>query len=602
MFDDLVINFIYKKNDEVKEASFWDNYKCDDFEADVQLESDTGMKRLKLILTPFEEIETIDIRISCSYKFDKSCRLLVNGYQSWSCTREYFIDDKMKGFPVFAAPLKKTHKLDKYGDYTFYKYPRKRGFFHGYTYSYIRKGDNYSLIGSLSEKSGFTIIELNAKEDTISISKECEDFHISTPYKAFDLVWAEGTESFVFDTWFDAMDITKTACAPMNGWTSWYNYYQKINEAVILENLDNIRKADHKPGIFQIDDGFQTAVGDWLSIDADKFPNGMKHMADSIKAAGMKAGLWLAPFVCEKRSHIFSEKKDWLLKDKNGKPVAAGRNWSGFYALDICNDEVREYIRQVFSVVLNEWGYDLVKLDFLYAVCLIPRRDKTRGTIMAEAMQFLRECAGDKLILGCGVPLGSSFGLVDYCRTGCDVGLDWDDNAFMRLLIRERISTRNAIGDTIARRQLNGRAFLNDPDVFLLRNNNLKLNSAQKHTLFTVNYLFGSLIFTSDNTGGYDAAKWELFNMTGDTVSRTIFRVEHYKNSLIEVFYEEDGEKRLALINPGKNKIQYVAGPALGAEVTHDINDTAVKRPGLAGPRNGILEIAAYETRLFKLA
>ena len=602
MFDDLVFIFTYRKNNEVKEASFWETYKCEDFEAEMQLESDTGMKRLKLVLTPFEEIEIIDIRIGCSYKFDKSCKLLVNGYQSWSSTREYFTDDKMKGFPTFAAPLKKTHKLDKYGDYTFYKYPRKKGRFHGYTYSYIRNGDNYSLIGSLSEKSGFTVIELNAREDTISIAKECEGLHISTPYEAFDLVWAEGTESFVFDTWFGAMDLAKPACAPMNGWTSWYNYYQKINEAIILENLENIQKADHKPGIFQIDDGFQTAVGDWLSIDADKFPNGMKHLADSIKATGMKAGLWLAPFVCEKRSRIFRENKDWLLKDKKGKPVAAGSNWSGFYALDFYNDEVREYIRHVFSVVLKEWGYDLVKLDFLYTVCLLPRRDKTRGTIMAEAMQFFRECAGDKLILGCGVPLGSSFGLADYCRIGCDIGLDWDDNAFMRLLIRERISTRNAISDTITRRQLNGRAFLNDPDVFLLRNNNLKLTSVQKHTLFTVNYLFGSLLFTSDNTGEYDAAKWELFNMTGREVTRTITRVEYYRNGLIEVFYEEDGEKRLALINPGKGKIQYIAGPALGAEVTYGRNDTAGKQLQSASPRNGTLELAACETRLFKLA
>ena len=284
----------------------------------MQLDSDTGTKRLKPALSSFEEIEIIDFRIGCSYKFDKSCKLLVNGYQSWSNTREYFTDDKMKGFPTFAAPLKKTHKLDKYGDYTFYKYPRKKGRFHGYTYSYIRKGDNYSLIGSSSEKSGFTVIELNAKENTISIAKECEGLHISTPYKAFDLVWAEGTESFVFDTWF-VYGLAKPACVPVNGWTSWYNYYQKINEDIIQENLENIQRADHKSGIFQIDDGFQTAVGDWLSIDADKFPNGMKHMADSIKATGMKAGLWLAPFVCEKRSHIFRENKDWLLKDKKGK-------------------------------------------------------------------------------------------------------------------------------------------------------------------------------------------------------------------------------------------------------------------------------------------
>ena len=57
---------------------------------------------------------------------------------------------------------------------------------------------------------------------------------------------------------------------------------------------------------------------------------------------------------------------------------------------------------------------------------------------MADAMDFLRECAGDAMILGCGVPLASAFGKVEYCRIGCDVSLDWNDKPHMRLMHRER--------------------------------------------------------------------------------------------------------------------------------------------------------------------
>ncbi len=630
MFDDLVILFTYSKKGETKEVSFWGNHTDSDFKADVQLEAESGLKRLKLTLTPFEELQTKDIRICCSYPFDPDARVLINGYQSWSSTREYFTNELMKDLSFFAAPLKKTHKLDKYGDYTFYKYPKKKGHFHGYTYGYIRKGQHFSLIGSLTEKSGFTILEYNTVENRISIVKECEGLSISTPYDVFDLIWTEGSEALVFDTYFSAMQLPVSNCKPTNGWTSWYNYYQKISESIIIENLENIRKADHKPGFFQIDDGFQTAVGDWLHIDLDKFPNGMKHIAGIIKSEGMKAGLWLAPFICEKRSVIYREKKDWLLKDGKGLPMTAGSNWSGFYALDFYNGEVREYLRHVFSVVLDEWGYDLVKLDFLYAVCLIPRSNKTRGTIMTEAMQFLRECTEDRLIIGCGVPLGPSFGLVDYCRTGCDIGLDWDDHAFMRLLIRERVSTLNAVNDTIARRQLNGRAFLNDPDVFLMRDSNLKLSEMQKRTLFTVNYLFGSLLFTSDNTVEYNDVKWELFNMTGCTVHRAVSKVEHYRNGLFEIFYEEEGESLLALINLGRKSLKYLGGPALGREIfygststpygsnktdTIDVADaqgntdvqahsSAAATGGSTGSpalRSGIVELKACQTRLFSL-
>ena len=97
--------------------------------------------------------------------------------------------------------------------------------------------------------------------------------------------------------------------------------------------------------------------------------------------------------------------------------------------------------------MLDVWGFDLVKLDFLYAVCMLPTEYKTRGQIMCEAMDFLREVIGDKLILGCGVPLGPAFGKVDYCRIGPDVGLNWDGAPKEKLLHRERVvgeTERNA--------------------------------------------------------------------------------------------------------------------------------------------------------------
>jgi alpha-galactosidase len=153
----------------------------------------------------------------------------------------------------------------------------------------------------------------------------------------------------------------------------------------------------------------------------------------------------------------------------------------------------------------------MVKLDFLYAACLLPTKTKTRGQLMSEAMDFLRECVGTKLILGCGVPLASAFGKVDYCRIGCDVGLDWNDKFFMRWLHRERISTYHSINNAIGRSHLNKRAFINDPDVFILRDESVVLSQVQKKTLATVNKLFGSLLFTSDDLFEYNSTQMALF-------------------------------------------------------------------------------------------
>ncbi|MBU3189645.1 alpha-galactosidase [Clostridium bowmanii] len=259
----------------------------------------------------------------------------------------------------------------------------------------------------------------------------------------------------------------------------------------------------------------------------------------------------------DRNSKIFKEKKHWILKDSHGELALSGSNWSRFYALDIYNPEVREYIKSVFSVVLDEWGYDMVKLDFLYAVCLVPSKTKTRGQIMTEAMEFLRECVGDKLILGCGVPLGPSFGLVDYCRIGCDVGLDWNDKVFMRMLHRERISTLYALGNAIGTRQLNGRAFLNDPDVFLLREDNIMLSETQRQTLFTVNHIFGSLLFTSDNIKKYDSKKHLMFDNIMNLKEKKIQSVESFRNGLVEVMYSQDESRYLAIINFKNKNISY---------------------------------------------
>ena len=163
-------------------------------------------------------------------------------------------------------------------------------------------------------------------------------------------------------------------------------------------------------------------MGDWLETDAQKFPHGLKGMVEEIHAAGFQAGLWLAPFVCEKDSALFRQHPDWLLK-VDGAPWCCGCNWSSFYALDLDNPAVLDYLRRVFDRVLNDWGFDLVKLDFLYGAAPFGNARESRAARMYRAMELLRTWCGQKQILGCGVPVMPAFGLVDYCRVSCDVGL-----------------------------------------------------------------------------------------------------------------------------------------------------------------------------------
>ena len=65
--------------------------------------------------------------------------------------------------------------------------------------------------------------------------------------------------------------------------------------------------------------------------------------------------------------------------------------------------------------------------------------------------------------------------------------------------------------NSIFRRQLNGRAFLNDPDVFFLREDNLKLSRDEKFILATVNSLFGGLLLCSDDMSKYSPEARALY-------------------------------------------------------------------------------------------
>ena len=430
-------------------------------------------------------------------------KIFMNGFQSWTYCPEYSRWNRIRDLRHLPKFLVDRYGLDRYGDYYFVRYPNFPGHTHGESWCYFRNAETYELYASLDERPGYTVFHYDAYRGELEIERDCQGVHCGGEFHAFDLYAATGTEQEVFDGWFGAMGVKPRTAERLTGYSSWYNRYQAISEKSILEDLAGCAEV-LKPGdLFQIDDGFEAFVGDWLEPDAKKFPHGMKPLVEQIHAKGLKAGLWLAPFVAQKGSRLLAEHPDWLLCDAKGKPWSLGSNWGGFYSLDIDHPGVIDYLERVFARVFDDWGFDLVKLDFLYGAAPLCNAKESRGGRMTRAMEWLRRLCGDKLILGCGVPLMPAFGLVDYCRISCDVGLDWNDRPIMHEIHRERVSTRQAIGNSLFRRQLNGRAWLNDPDVFFLREDNIKLTKDEKLTLATINSLFGGMLLCSDNMAQY---------------------------------------------------------------------------------------------------
>ena len=449
--------------------------------------------------------------------------IFLNGYQTWTHCKEFNVDNRLAGLAITPKAGISRFALDRYGDYHFMPYSNIPGKLHGYSYGHIRHDDgNISLFGSVDETNGYTVILFRRDPNRLLFSRDVSGLRFDGgEFTLFDIFFAEGDEDTSYDAWFDAMDIKPKAAKPIAGYSSWYNRYQKIDIDAIKQDLEGAKNVLSEGDLFQIDDGWECFIGDW-DADENKFPDGMAEAANMIHDAGFKAGLWLAPFVAEEKSDLYKNHKDWFLKVPSdvhepcaykeyvlppyeyrvGSPWKSGCNWSGFYALDIDNPEVIEYLKKVFKAV-REWGYDLVKLDFLYAAAPFGTADETRYSRMKRGVDLLRELCGDMMILGCGVPLYPAFGAFEYCRVSCDVSLSWDDVFYMKITHRERPSTKHAIMTDKVRAPLDKRAFGCDPDVFFLRTENLSLSDEQKEAMIEVAKTCGSVFLTSDDMSKY---------------------------------------------------------------------------------------------------
>lgn len=185
------------------------------------------------------------------------------------------------------------------------------------------------------------------------------------------------------------------------------------------------------------DDGWQMALGDWTANQA-KFPD-LRGLCQRAKAAGIRPGLWLAPFLASKFSRVYQEHPDWFMREKNGQlsSVVFGQSqtthnaWPVFEnpaGLDISLPEVREYLYGVF-MDLAEQGVELFKVDFLAAAFMGPMANKDQTSVeryrsfFLELRRRLTEAGHQVAFIGCGAPLFESIGLFEGMRISPDTAL-----------------------------------------------------------------------------------------------------------------------------------------------------------------------------------
>lgn len=523
----------------------------------IENTSETNQTLQRLIVLSTDKISIGDSKGKTSF--------FKNGYQSWTASmslQSEDVDQKII-FKPGAIMQENMHNLPQ----------DKAGYYTSEMFTVIGNltDDTYLLAGQIKQFDQFFYIRAVKNKDTHLFEKlELElDFggQIISAGQSIELddimLLCDTHPNAIQDNYFEKIKpqarLNSEQELPI-GWCSWYYYFTDISEEKIQENLDVIANRQLDWDYVQIDDGFQTAVGDWLSLN-NRFPHGLKPIVDKIVEKGFKAGLWLAPFIARGNSILYKEHKDWFIKDDKGKPALAGwnPNWGiggNYYGLDTTHPEFQQYLRQFIRTAVKDWGFTYLKLDFVYGASLYGQTydpTLTPAQRLKLGYKIVREEAGeDVFILGCGSPLSLSIGLVDGMRIGPDVAPYWFAT-YRYHLTRDQnaLCTKFAIRSTLNRCAMHNRLWINDPDCLLIRDTDTKLSHSERLTLTNAILITGGMLLFSDRLVNIPEVTWDRIKEIEEHARicyhGKTWALDYMERPLPEIIYNSEGY--LALFN-----------------------------------------------------
>ncbi|MDP2914383.1 MAG: alpha-galactosidase [Candidatus Aminicenantes bacterium] len=277
------------------------------------------------------------------------------------------------------------------------------------------------------------------------------------------------------------------------GWSSWYHYFTGLQMADVEKNL-RIARQRFPFEVFQIDDGFEADIGDWLR-PKDGFC-ALPDLARLIQGHGFHPGIWTAPFSASETSELFARHPEWMVSDI-GLPKFCYRGWNkNVYALDTMNPQVKNWLFETFSA-LKKMGFDYFKIDFVFSAAMAGARSRRVSPIQAyrEGLKVIREAVGEAFILGCGAPLLPSIGFVDGMRVGEDTAPFWDST---KAPLRG-VNAYSALKNSILRSFIHKKWWLNDPDCLLLRRRDIELTDNERELYARTAGALDNMIIASDD-------------------------------------------------------------------------------------------------------
>jgi alpha-galactosidase len=260
----------------------------------------------------------------------------------------------------------------------------------------------------------------------------------------------------------------------------------------VLDNLDIVARQFPDLRYVQIDDGYQSAMGDWL-MTGGAFGGNVRTVLDAIRRRGFEPAIWVAPFVAEEASDVFRDHSGWFIMDAAGAPLRSDRVTFGgwrrgpWYALDGTHPSVQAHFEQLFRTMREEWGCTYFKLDANFWGAMHGGRlndpKATRIEAYRRGMQAIARGAGGAFLLGCNHPMWPSIGLVHGSRSSNDINRTWD-------------RVRSTARQNLSRNWQNSRLWWNDPDAVVLAGE-LTDEECQFHA--TAIYATGGMVLSGDD-------------------------------------------------------------------------------------------------------
>ena len=298
-------------------------------------------------------------------------------------------------------------------------------------------------------------------------------------------------------------------------WSSWYHAYETMDQAALEQTLSEIRKAEIPFQYIELDAGYTPHLGDWLTPN-HRWPGGLKRAAETIRAAGFQAGVWVGPFIVGDSSELYRTHPDWVLHGPDGKPVVQLRSYTepkiwgnpdcDYYILDASHPGALAYLQSVFET-LRGWGFTFFKTDFMLwnmrDSATVRRYDPslTSVEILRRVLDTVRAAIGEEsYLLGCIAPFLPFVGYADGMRLAGDCGAQW----------AEPYGPVNLLRELPCDNYFNHVFWQNDPDAMLLRDRHTHLSPTEVRSLALLQALSGGAVSTSDPIGSLSADRKRL--------------------------------------------------------------------------------------------